>query len=390
MPDSDLAAFIKGEDKPAASLSVKSCPFCSAELLPKAQKCKFCGSWVVTADKLGVDWRDEPATPGQQNLLRSLNVPIARGLTRGVAADRLSAARQLSPAAFDSLAGEGHRPSKSFSAAPLVVAALILIVASVAYGLFTTGMLDAPIKNVLGQKDPDKVSTDPADQESGTVEPIQNYGSGVGETDSYRPVAGVPPPVSEGATVTEAGEAASVDDPLAEAYRGRFRKLPVGTKVTLATLAGAPVSGKIKYVADDSICLVKEVAADRAEIVLKRSNLSAKSRAALYESDYVAYMLERHAQVRASDARADEVAMRLKNEQAQRIKKHEDWRQAQIDRVKAARRTQAEEAAEEEAAHSVKINDMSMREWMENNGTSDALKARQERVRAHESGNPGM
>lgn len=389
MPDSDLAAFVKGDDGPAAP-TVKSCPFCSAELLPKAQKCKFCGSWVVSADKLVPDWRDEPVTPGQVHLLKNLKVPIARGLTRGVAADRLSAARQLSPAAFESLAGEGHRPGKSFSAAPLVAVALILILAGAAYGLYTTGMLDGPLGKVRGRAGRDDVSAEPVVESYEAGAPVPGRDTGAGQVAEHRPEAYVRPPVSEDTAVAEPGEAAPGNDPLAEAYRARFKKLPAGTKVTLATVAGAPVKGRLKYVTDDAVCLVKEIKADRAEVVLRRRQLSPMSRAALYESDYVAFMLERHAQTLASDSRAGGVAMRLKREQAERTKMHEGRKQVQVARMKARRRTQQEEDAREEAARAVRNEDMSMREWMENNGMSDKLKARQERVKSHESGNPGM
>lgn len=398
MPDRDLAEFVKGEsgrDKKAPA--VKSCPFCSAELLPRAQKCKFCGSWVVSTGQLGLEWRNEPASPGQLTLLKNLNMPCARGLTRGVAADRLRAAHLQSPASFEALAGEGHSPERSFSAMPLVAAAAVLVLATGVYGLYSTGKLESLLEGISGRVDSNDIPVGDMSESteadatvlehepsSADVKGYGTHGRLSGTTSGEE--AHDRKPTTE---ITGDGAPESSED-LAEMYRSRFKEMPAGTRLKLVTVAGAPIEGVLKEVTPEYVCLVKQVGADKAEVNVNRINLAARSRAALYESDYVAYMVEHHSLIEEREHRAEEVAARLRQEEAERARKYEAWQEARRDRVETARSSVQEQAVSKEAARALESGEMSMREWMEANGPSDALKARRERVRAHEQNNPEM
>lgn len=376
MPDKDLADFVKGTTAASTEREARRCPFCSADLLPRAQKCKFCGGWAVGARNARTDvWRKSAAIDGQRALLKALGERPARDVTRGDAADALARLHDVDPAAFEELAGLGHCIGKQRRFPVVGIVVLLVAVLGVAVvALHWTGA-SAPALKRIGM--------------DGWL-PWRDGGDGDGDGAGNRRLAandrageiGVAEPV-------ERVDAGVPEDPEYAAIARTFRPVRPNQRIAVSVRGGTEVEGILKTVLADRIVILRPTGEGHAQVILQRSDLAAWSRAMLYESDYVAYVMAKRELEAAATTQAEAIARRTRE-----YKEAFAAMQAERRRIALARRRKLEQQrARDDAvtdAEAVESGDMSIREWMEKNPPSDALRARQERVRAFESENPDL
>ena len=387
MADKDLAELVRGESAPKTG---KTCPFCSGDILPRAQKCKYCGGWVVALQTaLTPEWQGEAASPGQLKMLKRLKQKASKGMTRGEAATRLTELKRANLGAFESLEGVGHASGrkKGFPAFGLFLIVVVGLVAAGAW-LHLTGRSEPVLKKVNADKWLSLVRTEgdsTQDREPLTTELT---------TQDVTPDTVAPKGTTRKARVASGATSADVEgipeDPEYVAISKTFRPPRPGQKVKVSVRGKSEVSGVLKLAAPDHVVILRPAGAGHAEITLLRKDLAAWSQALFYESDYVAYVMARREMKQASDERAEDVARRADQYRAAFAAMQQERRSANSAsraRIEGQRRRRSSTRS---AAAAVESGEMSIREWMELNGMSEEVKARQERVRQHEAANPGM
>lgn len=233
---------------------------------------------------------------------------------------------------------------------------LLLVIAGTAAALHFTAKLQPLIdraRELLGQAEPPSIQEQDADRhpparppaDIAKPEPIE------------KPIVAKPPSPSPKTTGVE-------DDELAAKYRKRFKKPVVGKPITLALKGKAKQKGILEHMDEKSVT----IKAGSAVITLARKQLGPAGLARCYEDDYVSYMvaLHRRRERQAKARRESEKKMMAEYEKFMTSKGRK------IDKTSAKAKTQS-------------IHDIDFKEWMEKNGATEMLKARQQRIKAYEA-----
>lgn len=366
----------------------KTCPFCAGDLLPRAQKCKYCGGWVVAVPStMGPDWQNAEPSPGQRLMLKRFKEKVPKDMTRGEAAARLAELKSSNLSAFAAMAGAGHKQGKTRS--PVGVVVVILLLALVAAGAWfhVSGRSEPVLSKIDAGKWLPWVS---ATQDVGAA--AVDLGPAGAEGDSTDDVGGAGVAAGGSATATASLAKEGVpEDPEYVAIAENFRPVRPGREISVSVRGGTTVAGALKAVLSDRVIILRPAGEGHAEISLKRQDLAAWSRATLYESDYVAYVMAKRELRASAEEQAAEIARRAEDYRAAFTAMQQERRQVQLARhrkLEEHRRPKKPEVSDDKA---VKSGQMSIREYMlKHNTGSDALKARQERVRQFEAQNPGM
>lgn len=150
---------------------------------------------------------------------------------------------------------------------------------------------------------------------------------------------------------------------LAAMYRAKFRPPKVGSRISLALKSGTKMKGNIEGLTKKNIRIKRE----NMRVTINRSQLTPISLAKCYEDEYVKYMVALHHRQEAEKKTLDKLIAKLKAEHERQLA------------------SQGKLRGTTGAGQTVSANDADFKKWMENQGESDVLKARQKRIAAYEA-----
>ena len=242
---------------------------------------------------------------------------------------------------------------KKKSALPVIVSLLIILVVAAGV-LHFTGMLKPLVERVRAlitgtQAVPEAppAVVQPAPEKVPVVEPVK-------EVIPEKTVVVKPAPVP-----------AKTEDALHAAYRKQFRPPAIGSAIALPLKGGSQPTGILNYL--DESCVKIKVGG--ALITLTRDRLAPAGLAKCYEDDYVKYMVVLHKQ-REEQARVVEETER---------KMADAYKKFMASKGKTVRPGTTKSVVKESLGSS------DFKAWMEKNGATEMLKARQERIREYEA-----
>lgn len=400
MPDADLAALIRGEDhenKPAAARpptkKYKSCPYCTSEVLVRAQKCKYCNGDLTAMALQGRDWQNEPVTDGQKMFLKKMKIKINGPITKAQAAGLISTAKLQDPDLFARVAAAGagqprQRAGLGFGAK----AAIFLLLVGAAIGaLHHFGKLgDAvnAVKNAAaGMKrqvapapspGPDRSQDDP----SGRTIALQTEYEEIEDPRAVAARAADP-----GSDAVQPGARV---DPMEAKLRAEHRPPSIGSTLLVRLKTGGVLKGALARLDEKGIALKTGT----ATVQFQKSQLSDITRAVCYRDDYVAFRMAQHEAYLAQQASGKAAAGKYEAAEAARQARLNAKRRAQMaradnrivtNRKKTGGLPPPSTSTERAASVPTSSGNMSMREWMlKYNKDNARLLARQARVKAYE------
>jgi len=144
----------------------------------------------------------------------------------------------------------------------------------------------------------------------------------------------------------------------------------VGSQIVLKTKDGRSLTGTLDGVDDTGV----RISTQNISMTLTKSQLAPMSIARCYVDEYVAYMTELDRLRDAEQAAIDEHIAKLKAE-------YERQRQSQ---AAAMEKQKANVSHARPVKGSSSGGDMDFKKWMEQNGESDFLKARKQRIAEYE------
>ena len=405
MPDEELASLIREEEtplkkspSPAQSTDRKTCPYCSANILVRAQRCKICGGNVRVSVLQNADWENEPVMDGQAKLLRMIGTKPAKSMTAGQAAELISSAREENPGIFKGVSASAKRKSSRKSGKGGFIIFLLLVAGAGFAALKITGRLDDTIDRVkqtvysfiprntedivIGDDSPAPRAPSVVNEEdSGPVVSVGNE-----PTDDISEKESVLPPPGRKKTVS------SEENPLAAKFRREHTAPKTGAAVYVGLKSGGVLQGKLKEVNKDSIVVQRGM----ADVTLPRKQLSDESRACFYVDDYVAYRLFQNRLYLARAEKARQYARKWDEKEADRNAKASEFRSRTYSKTSgptsahdkgttSAGATSGAAGNRELDDQRVASGEMSMAEWMKKYNKNNArLMARQKRVSNYE------
>lgn len=385
MPDADLAALIRGEDQEDEPVrpptkKYKSCPYCTSDVLIRAQKCKYCAGDLSAMALQGRDWQTEPATDGQKMFLKKLGIKVGGPVSCAQAAGLISTAKLQDPGHFARVAASvAGQPVKRRGLGFGAKAAIFLLLLAVAFGTLRhfgklRPTINAVKKAVAGVKqqvapDPAPVRDTSADEPAGrTVALSTDYEEIVDPRAAAAPAAADP-----GSDTVQ--PRASVD-PMEARLRAEWAPPKIGSTLLVRHKKGGVIKGTLTRLDQTGISLKS----GPATLEFRKSELADITRAVCYRDDYVAFRMAQHKAYLAQHEQGRGAAT-----------KHDAAEKARKDRLNAKRRAQMARADNRIVTKRAKSGQpsmsggMSMREWMEKYNTDNArLLARQQRVKNYE------
>jgi len=165
-----------------------------------------------------------------------------------------------------------------------------------------------------------------------------------------KPVAEVVPPAAQ----TQAPSAKAQESAAAAAYRAKFKPPKIGGPMNLALANGQKLPGALAGLDDKAV----RISTKNVIITVERDQLAPVALAACYEDEYVKYMIALQARLVEEEKQRDALIAKLKADyEKQRTK----------------------------GKGSVSTDDVDFKAWMEKQGDSAMLKARQKRVAEYEA-----
>ncbi len=156
----------------------------------------------------------------------------------------------------------------------------------------------------------------------------------------------------------------SKEDAVAEVYRKRFKAPRVGHPVTVTLKGNVKKTGTLLSMDEESL----RMKIGKIEMTLSRNQLAPVGLARCYEDEYVKYMVAKYQRREKA----------LAYQKAQSKKLNDAYAKFMASRGKKLNASPKPGAKQS-------IEDVDFKKWMEENGQTDLLKARQERVAAYEA-----
>lgn len=155
------------------------------------------------------------------------------------------------------------------------------------------------------------------------------------------------------------------EDAIASAYRKRFNAPQIDQPITIVLKGNVTQTGVLKQLDEQSL----RINTGKIEMTVARSQLASAGLARCYEDEYVKYMSALHRQKEAAEQRTQQQNKKLSDAYAQFM----------------SSRGKKVETANSSTTAKQSIDDVDFKKWMEENGQSDLLKARMERIEAYET-----
>lgn len=397
MPDADLAALIRGEDHEEQPVRPptkkhKSCPYCTCDVLIRAQKCKYCNGDLTAMALQGRDWQTEPATDGQKMFLKKMKIRVGGPMSKAQAAGLISNGRIQDPNLFAlaAAAGAGQPARRGSFGFPVRLVIFLLLVGGCFGALKHFGKLDAAINAAKRAAAGMRRQAAPAPLPVQDPSDTDPQGRTLALQTEYEEIAD--PRAGSGAADSgaDAGQPEQEDDPMAAKFRAEHTPPAIGSTLLVQLSTGGVISGTLTKLDDDGICLKTGA----ATLSFKREQLSDITSAVCYTDDYVDFRMAQHQMYLAQAARGQAAAGKYEAAAEARLSRLNAKRRAQqaradnrivTNRKKTGGLPPPKTASERVASVPTTSGNMSMREWMEKYNTDNArLLARQARVKAYE------
>ena len=395
MPDADLAALVRGEDKPESVKPPikkhKTCPYCTSQVFLRAQKCKRCGGNLTATVLQGRDWQGQPATAGQRMFLKKMKIGVSGPVSQGQAAGMISTAKLQDPDLFAQVAASGGDRSggRKGSGALIKAAIFLLIVGGVLGGLKRAGKLGSVISAAKRAASTMKEQVAPAagqapaasadDPNERTLAMQTDYEE---IEDPRAPAAGDP-----GSDTIQPGRDTT---PIETRFSAEHRPPKIGSTLLVQLRTGGVLKGVLMRLDETGIAIKRGV----ATVQFQKKQLSAITRAVCYRDDYVAFRAAQHEGYIAQRANSRASATRYESAERSRQDRLNATRRAQqarasnrivSNRKKTGGLPPPTTATERAASVPTTSGNTSMGEWMKKYNTDNSrLLARQQRVKAHE------
>jgi hypothetical protein len=249
---------------------------------------------------------------------------------------------------------ENTQPKKSGPAVGIIL--FILVIGGAAAGLHFTGKLQPILDIVMGTPTekplPPVIEIIPTPDRPKMPDPVVTKVPDTGIIE--KPVGHTVEPVRH---LTE-------EEKLVESFRKRFKAPVVGKPISVEIKGKSKQSGVLTYIDERAI----KLKTDKMEMTLARSQLAPKGLARCYEEEYIKYMM--------GNKQSRDRALALQKKQIAKLN-------ASYAKFMASRGKKVDVAAKTTSKASVQ--NMDFKQWMEDNGQTEALKARQDRIRAYEA-----
>ncbi|MBN2301020.1 MAG: hypothetical protein JXN60_00755 [Lentisphaerae bacterium] len=152
---------------------------------------------------------------------------------------------------------------------------------------------------------------------------------------------------------------------LAAMYRKKFKPPQPGSAITLVMRNQSKRTGILQSIDDQSV----SISSGNAQITLSRDQLAPAGLAICYEDDYVKYM----------------VALHKNRQQQAKARKEIDEKLIIEYRKFMASKGKAPQNISSSTDIKKSLNDIDFKDWMEKNGATEMLKARQQRIKEYEA-----
>jgi len=396
MPDADLAALIRGEDKENEPVrpptkKYKSCPYCTSDVLIRAQKCKYCAGDLTAMALQGRDWQTEPATDGQKAFLKKMKIKVGGPVSRAQAAGLLSTAKLQDPELFARVAasGAGQPGRRKGLGAGARAAVFLLIIGGAVGALHHFGKLGTIIRAAKNAASDMKrqVAPEPAPAVDTSVDEPAGHTLAL-QTD-YEEISDPRAAASTG-PASDTIQPGATENPMAARLRAEWAPPKMGSTLLVRLTTGGVIKGELARLNDRGISLKS----GSATLEFQKKQLSDITRAVCYRDDYVAFRLAQHDAYIAQQADSKSAASKHLADEAARQARLNSKRRAQMaradnrivtNRKKSGGLPRPTSATERAASVPRTSGNMSMREWMMKYNTDNArLLARQARVKAYE------
>lgn len=238
--------------------------------------------------------------------------------------------------------------------ASIAVIVVIVIIGAILAGLHFTGKLQPLLDSLTGKKG---APAPPAEVQK--TEPVEKIPEPV---EKPKPeIAEKQAPEAEEEPAPEAEE----DTALEAAYRAKFKPPQIGQKITLSLKGNVLKTGILRHLDENSVKLKME----KIEMTLAREQLGPVGLARCYEDEYVRLMVAAH--------KNREKMAKL---QKQRLAKlHDEYIKFMASKGKKV------DASDSGTWEKQSIDDVDFKKWMEENGQTELLKARKQRMKEYEA-----